>query len=94
MDGWIADVDCPHTVSVMVFWELTINAIEPALIDERVSGVPFHDLVVREVCERAALTDTAFLRSDDLPADAALGYLFAEGNRTNVLHLPVRSGQG
>ncbi len=36
------------------------------------------------------LTGTTFLRSDDLPADAALGYLFDDGNRTNVLHLPVR----
>lgn len=61
-----------------------------ALIAERVSGVSFHDLVEREVCARAALTHTAFLRSDDLPADTALGYLFAEGNRTNVLHPPVR----
>lgn len=66
-----------------------------ALIAERVSGVPYHDLVAREVFDRAALTDTAFLRSDDLPADAALGYLFATGNRTNVLHLPVRgNGDG
>lgn len=66
-----------------------------ALIAERVGGLPFHDLVAREVCDRAALTDTAFLRSDDLPADAALGYLLAEGNRTNVLHLPVRgNGDG
>ncbi len=66
-----------------------------ALIAERVSAVPFHDLVTREVCDRAALTETAFLRSDELPADAALGYLFAEGNRTNALHLPVRgNGDG
>ena len=57
--------------------------------------MPFHDLVAREVCDRAGLTDTAFLRSDDLPADTALGYLFDEGNRTNVLHLPVRgNGDG
>ena len=64
-----------------------------ALIAERVSGLPFHDLVTREVCDRAALTETAFLRSDDLPA--ALGYLLAEGNRANVLHLPVRgNGDG
>lgn len=66
-----------------------------ALIAERVSKVPFHDLVDREVCQRAGLTETEFLRSDELPADAALGYLFADGNRTNVLHLPVRgNGDG
>lgn len=66
-----------------------------ALIAERVSGRGFHELVQTEVCERAGLTGSAFLRSDDLPADAALGYLYEEGNRTNVLHLPVRgNGDG
>ncbi len=65
-----------------------------ALIAERVSGVPFHDLVEREVCDRVALRHTAFLRSDELPADTALGDHFAEGNRTNVLHLPVRGNGG
>jgi CubicO group peptidase (beta-lactamase class C family) len=39
------------------------------------------------------MTDTAFERSDRLPAEAAIGYL-ADG-RTNVLHLPVRgAGDG
>ena len=66
-----------------------------ALIAERVSKVPFHDLVDREICQRAGLVETAFLRSDELPADAALGYLFADGDQTNVLHLPVRgNGDG
>lgn len=66
-----------------------------ALIAERVSGRGFHELVKTEVCDRAGLTDSAFLRSDDLPGDAALGYLDEEGNRTNVLHLPVRgNGDG
>ncbi|WP_022890177.1 serine hydrolase domain-containing protein [Agromyces italicus] len=66
-----------------------------ALIAERVSGVGFHDLVEAEVCSRAGLRRTSFLRSDELPADAALGYLFDEGDRTNVLHLPVRgNGDG
>jgi len=66
-----------------------------ALIAERVSGRGFHELVQTEVCDRAGLTGSAFLRSDDLPADAALGYLDEEGNRTNVLHLPVRgNGDG
>jgi CubicO group peptidase (beta-lactamase class C family) len=41
------------------------------------------------------MADTAFLRSDELPPRAALGYLSAEGARTNVLHLPVRgTGDG
>ncbi len=66
-----------------------------ALIAERASGVPYHDLVQQRVCEPAGLEDTAFLRSDELPARAALGYLSAEGPRTNVLHLPVRgTGDG
>jgi CubicO group peptidase (beta-lactamase class C family) len=66
-----------------------------ALIAERASGVPFHDLVAQRVCERAGMADTAFLRSDELPSRTALGYLDADGLRTNVLHLPVRgSGDG
>jgi len=41
------------------------------------------------------MSDTAFLRSDELPGRAALGYLAADEPRTNVLHLPVRgSGDG
>lgn len=66
-----------------------------ALIAERVSGRGFHELVQTEVCDRAGLIGSAFLRSDDLPADAALGYLDQTGDRTNVLHLPVRgNGDG
>ena len=40
--------------------------------------------------------DTEFLRSDELPGRAALGYLPIDGvSRTNVFHLPVRgSGDG
>ena len=66
-----------------------------ALIAERASGVTFHDLVGRRVCEPAGMSDTAFLRSDELPERVALGYLYADGLRTNILHLPVRgSGDG
>jgi CubicO group peptidase (beta-lactamase class C family) len=66
-----------------------------ALIAERITGVPFHELVRRNVCEPAGMADTEFLRSDELPGRAALGYLTADGSRTNVLHLPVRgSGDG
>ena len=61
-----------------------------ALIAERASGVAYADLVAQRVCEPAGLTDTAFLRSDELPGTAALGYLFADEPRTNLLHLPVR----
>jgi CubicO group peptidase (beta-lactamase class C family) len=60
-----------------------------ALIAERASGIPFHELVRRRVCEPAGMTDTGFLRSDELPGDAALGYLTIDDPRTNVFHLPV-----
>jgi CubicO group peptidase (beta-lactamase class C family) len=67
-----------------------------ALIAERTSGVPFHELVRRRVCEPAEMRDTEFLRSDELPGRAALGYLTIDGvSRTNVFHLPVRgNGDG
>jgi CubicO group peptidase (beta-lactamase class C family) len=67
-----------------------------ALIAERASGVPFSELVQQRVCDPAGMRDTAFLRSDELPGRAALGYLALDGvARTNVLHLPVRgSGDG
>jgi len=67
-----------------------------ALLAERASGVPFHELVVERVCRPAGMLDTAFLRSDELPGRVALGYLEVDGAwRTNVFHLPVRgSGDG
>ena len=61
-----------------------------ALLAERASGTPYHELVRTLVCEPAGMGDTAFLRSDELPGRAALGYLTVDGARTNVLHLPVR----
>jgi CubicO group peptidase (beta-lactamase class C family) len=60
-----------------------------ALLAERASGVGFHELVRSLVCQPAGMVDTAFLRSDELPARAAMGYLAVEGLRTNVFHLPV-----
>jgi CubicO group peptidase (beta-lactamase class C family) len=67
-----------------------------ALIAERVSGVPFHDLVRHRVCAPAGMRDTEFFRSDELPERTAVGYLPLAGvSRTNVFHLPVRgSGDG
>jgi CubicO group peptidase (beta-lactamase class C family) len=67
-----------------------------ALIAERASRVPFHELVRQRVCEPAAMDDTEFVRSDELPGRAALGYLTVHcASRTNVFHLPVRgSGDG
>jgi CubicO group peptidase (beta-lactamase class C family) len=67
-----------------------------ALLAERISGVPFHELLRQRVCAPAGMADSEFLRSDELPGRAALGYLTVDGaSRTNVFHLPVRgSGDG
>jgi CubicO group peptidase (beta-lactamase class C family) len=67
-----------------------------ALLAERSSGISFYELVRQRVCEPAGMPATEFLRSDELPGDAAVGYLEVGGrSRTNVLHLPVRgSGDG
>jgi CubicO group peptidase (beta-lactamase class C family) len=67
-----------------------------ALVAERVSGVPFYDLVAQRVCRPAGISDTEFLRSDNLPVRCATGYVEVDGEwRTNVFHLPVRgSGDG
>ena len=66
-----------------------------ALLAERASRTPFHDLVRERVCEPAGMAETEFLRSDELPGGTALGYFEPEGLRTNVLHLPVRgNGDG
>jgi CubicO group peptidase (beta-lactamase class C family) len=66
-----------------------------ALLAERVAGRAFHELVHDRVCRPAGASRTAFLRSDELPGDAAVGYLSTDGLRSNVLHLPVRgSGDG
>jgi len=65
-----------------------------ALLAERAAQTPFHELVRTRVCEPAGLADTGFLRSDELPGRAALGYL-GDGPRTNIFHLPVLgSGDG
>ncbi|WP_282688129.1 MULTISPECIES: serine hydrolase domain-containing protein [unclassified Streptomyces] len=67
-----------------------------ALLAERAGGVGYHDLVRQRVLRPARMTSTEFLRSDELPADAAVGYLPVDGvDRSNVFHLPVlASGDG
>ena len=67
-----------------------------ALIAERVAKTSFHDLVRDLVCGPAGMADTEFLRSDELPGRAAIGYVQINGEwRTNVFYLPVRgSGDG
>ncbi|MDP9791496.1 CubicO group peptidase (beta-lactamase class C family) [Catenuloplanes nepalensis] len=63
-----------------------------ALIAERASGTPYHELVRTRVCAPARMRDTEFLRSDELPDRTALGYVPAGDGRwrSNVFHLPVR----
>ena len=61
-----------------------------ALLAERASGEDLPSLVQARVCRPAGMVDTAFLRTDELPGNAACGYLAVDGLRTNVLHLPVR----
>ncbi|MCX6400364.1 MAG: serine hydrolase [Propionibacteriales bacterium] len=65
-----------------------------ALLAERASGQSYQDLVRERVLHPADMTRTDFLRSDELPADAAVGYLDGM-DRSNVFHLPVvASGDG
>jgi CubicO group peptidase (beta-lactamase class C family) len=66
-----------------------------ALLAERASGVPFAELVARRIFGPAGMERSGYLRSDELPGDAAVGYLEAGNPRTNVFHLPVvGSGDG
>jgi CubicO group peptidase (beta-lactamase class C family) len=64
-----------------------------ALIAERAAEHPFGALVTERALTPAGMVDTAFLRSDELPGRAAIGYL--DDGRTNVFKLPVvGSGDG
>jgi CubicO group peptidase (beta-lactamase class C family) len=68
-----------------------------AIAAQRASGMPFHELVAERVFSAAGMTRTGYPRLDELPGDAALGYLpgAPDSLRTNVLHLPVRgNGDG
>jgi CubicO group peptidase (beta-lactamase class C family) len=66
-----------------------------ALLVEAVSGRSYYDIVHERVCVPAGMQATAFLRLDELPGSAAIGYLRGPGLRNNSLHLPVRgAGDG
>ena len=60
-----------------------------AILAERASGTPYHDLVMDRVCRRAGLAETDFPRADEPMGNVARGYLAAP-NRENILHLPLR----
>jgi CubicO group peptidase (beta-lactamase class C family) len=57
-----------------------------SLLIETTTG-SYHQAVRDRVFTPAGMTDAGFFRTDDLPADTALGYL--HNGRSNVFHLPV-----
>lgn len=57
-----------------------------SLVIEVLTG-SFHQAVRDRVLTKAAMPSVGFFRSDDLPANTAVGYL--ENGRSNVFHLPV-----
>jgi CubicO group peptidase (beta-lactamase class C family) len=67
-----------------------------AILAERATGTPFHELVAERVCSPAGLSRTEYLRADELPGEVAVGYVTMDGvERSNIFHLPLRgSGDG
>ena len=67
-----------------------------ALMAEVAAKTSFYELASQRVFDPAGMVATEYLRSDQLPGSAAIGYLPAEeGWRTNHFHLPIRgSGDG
>ena len=62
-----------------------------ALIAERASGVPYHDLVRATGLRAGRDADTEFLRSDELRTGPPSATCRLDGRwRSNVFHLPVR----
>ncbi len=59
------------------------------MVAQRASGVRYQELVRERVLRPAGLEHTDFLRSDELPGSAALGYLYPDSPRTNIFHLPI-----
>ena len=60
------------------------------LVIEAISGKPYQNFVMDEIITPLNLNRTGFFRSDNLPANTAIGYL--EDGRTNIHSLPVRGG--
>ncbi|MGC5171174.1 serine hydrolase domain-containing protein [Microbacterium sp. DT81.1] len=64
-----------------------------ALLAERVSGVPYAQLVTQRVFDPAGMAHSGFPRSDALPPNTATGY--KDDGRSNIFDLPVvASGDG
>jgi CubicO group peptidase (beta-lactamase class C family) len=60
-----------------------------AVLLERATGDTYHEVMRRLVFEPAGLVRTGFLPLNELPLDAAPGYIFNEGDLVNTLHLPA-----
>lgn len=64
-----------------------------AMIIEIVGGQPYQDFIQEQVFDMAGMTGSGFFRSDQLPADTAIGYIPDDSRwRSNVFHIPVRGG--
>ena len=61
-----------------------------ALIAERITGVPIDALIEQLVLGPAHMTRSGLMAYDELPGDAAIGYLDRLGLATNVHHVPNR----
>lgn len=61
-----------------------------ARIAEQLTGLTLYDLLDRYVFEPAGMHRSSVLCTDELPGDAAIGYLQRSGLRTNVHHVPRR----
>src|SRR5438552_3171658 len=92
LEGAIDGIAEETRFSGVVHVERGDERVARALVAERVSAVPYPDLVRTRVCEPAGMTHTSFIRNDEPEAGVAVGYLFEDGPRTNVLHLPVMGG--
>ena len=60
-----------------------------AIVAQRASGVPYHQLAADRVLVPAGMHRSGFVRSDDVPADAATGHIDTNGTQTNSLHMPL-----
>ena len=60
-----------------------------AVVLERVTGETYHHAVRRLVLTPAGMQETDFLPLNELPANAAPGYVHDQGDLVNTLHLPI-----
>lgn len=90
-DGYLAAIDgLPQTFSPgSDFAYCNSGYVVLGIILERATGTRYDEAIKERVTDPAGMTSTEFLRMDSLPGAAAIGYLHADGLRTNVLHLPV-----